>query len=143
MFYFERNKSLAGGAFTTLELIYHAVVRSIRSQRSNAVLAVIINIVQILALVTVFYLIMTMIGRVTGIAKIRGNSVLFLLSGVFLFMTHVKTVSGVMGDFDWKQPNDVAFTNEHDGIAFGSRVRDALYAVGVYPGDPVCLSCRG
>ncbi|GAA6160534.1 MULTISPECIES: ABC transporter permease [Ruegeria] len=97
MFYFERNKSLVGGAFTTLELIYHAVVRSIRSQRSNAVLAVIMNIVQILALVTVFYLIMTLVGKITGVAKIRGNPILFLLSGVFLFLTHVKSVSGVSG----------------------------------------------
>ena len=97
MFYFERNKSLVGGAFTTSELIYHAVVRSIRSQRSNAVLAVLINIVQVVALVTVFYLIMTLIGKLTGIAKIRGNPILFLLSGVFLFLTHVKAVSTVSG----------------------------------------------
>nr|WP_247744225.1 ABC transporter permease [Ruegeria sp. R14_0] len=88
---------MVGGAFTTSELIYHAVVRSIRSQRSNAVLAVLINIVQVVALVTVFYLIMTLIGKLTGIAKIRGNPILFLLSGVFLFLTHVKAVSTVSG----------------------------------------------
>nr|WP_174823471.1 ABC transporter permease [Ruegeria arenilitoris] len=88
---------MAGGAFTTSELIYHAVVRSIRSQRSNAVLAVIMNIIQVVALVTVFYLIMTLVGKITGVAKIRGNQILFLLSGVFLFLTHVKSVSGVSG----------------------------------------------
>ncbi|WP_170771409.1 ABC transporter permease [Ruegeria lacuscaerulensis] len=97
MYYFKRNRTLLGGAFTTSELVFHSVVRSIRSQRSNAVLAVIMNIVQILALVTVFYLIMTLVGRVTGLSKIRGNSILFLLSGVFLFLTHVKSVSGVAG----------------------------------------------
>nr|WP_174839485.1 ABC transporter permease [Ruegeria lacuscaerulensis] len=86
-----------GGAFTTSELVFHSVVRSIRSQRSNAVLAVIMNIVQILALVTVFYLIMTLVGKITGLSKIRGNPILFLLSGVFLFLTHVKSVSGVAG----------------------------------------------
>nr|WP_217359099.1 ABC transporter permease [Ruegeria arenilitoris] len=88
---------MAGGAFTTSELIYHAVVRSIRAQRSNAVLAVMINIVQVVALVTVFYLIMTLIGKLTGVAKIRGNPILFLLSGVFLFLTHVKSVNSVTG----------------------------------------------
>lgn len=97
MYYFKRNRTLLGGAFTTSELVFHSVVRSIRSQRSNAVLAVIMNIVQILALVTVFYLIMTLVGKITGVSKIRGNPILFLLSGVFLFLTHVKAVSGVSG----------------------------------------------
>jgi len=95
VFYFRRNQSLLGGAFTTAELIFHAVVRNVRSQHSNAVLAILMNIVQTLALVAVFYTIMSFIG--TGIAKIRGDFVLFLMSGVFLFMTHVKTVASVGG----------------------------------------------
>ena len=97
MYYFERKKSLFGGAFTTLELIFHAVVRSIRSQHHNAVLAVVLNIVQIVAMVTVFYLIMSLMGRIGGIAKIRGNSILFLLTGVFLFLTHIKSVGQIAG----------------------------------------------
>ncbi len=95
MFYFKRNQTLLGGAFTTAELVFHAVVRNIRSRHSNAVLAIVMNIVQILALVTVFYLLLSLMG--TRVAKIRGEFILFLLSGVFLFMTHIKSVSSVAG----------------------------------------------
>nr|WP_174826779.1 ABC transporter permease [Ruegeria arenilitoris] len=84
-----------GGAFTTAELIFHAVVRSVRSQHSNAVLAIIINILQVLALVAVFYTIMSFMGP--RIARIRGEFILYLLSGVFLFVTHVRSVSSVAG----------------------------------------------
>nr|WP_217359622.1 ABC transporter permease [Ruegeria arenilitoris] len=84
-----------GGAFTTAELIFHAVVRNVRSQHSNAVLAILVSILQILVLVAVFYTIMSFMGP--RIAKIRGDFVLYLLSGVFLFLTHVKSVSSVAG----------------------------------------------
>ena len=93
MFYFRRNRTLLGGAFTTAELVYHAVVHGIRSKHANAVIAIVSNIVQILALVAVFYVIMTLMG--SRVAKIRGDLVLYLLTGVFLFMTHVKAVSEV------------------------------------------------
>ena len=95
MYYFNRNRSLLGGAFTSAEIIFHAVVRSIRTQHANAVMAVLINIVQILVVVTVFYLIMTFMG--TAVAQVRGNPILFLLSGVFLFLTHIKTAGAVAG----------------------------------------------
>ncbi|CUK13501.1 Vi polysaccharide export inner membrane protein VexB [Ruegeria denitrificans] len=95
MYYYKRNQSLLGGAFTTAELIFHAVVRSVRSQHHNAVVAIIVNILQVLALVAVFYTIMSFLGP--RIARIRGELILFLLSGVFLFITHVKSVSAVAG----------------------------------------------
>ena len=97
MFHYKRNRSLLGGVFTTAELIFHAVVRNIRSQHSNAVIAILINIVQVVLLVTAFYILMTLIGRMTGMAKIRGEMVLFLLSGVFLFLTHIKSVAAIAG----------------------------------------------
>lgn len=95
MFHYNRNKSLLGSAFTTAELVFHAVVRNVRSTHSNAVLAIGINILQIVVLATVFYLIMSFMG--TRVAKIRGEFVLYVLSGVFLFMMHVKTVGAVAG----------------------------------------------
>jgi ABC-type polysaccharide/polyol phosphate export permease len=95
VYYFKRNQTLLGGAFTTAELIFHAVVRSVRSQHSNAVLAILINIFQVLILVAVFYTIMSFMGP--RIARIRGEFILYLLSGVFLFLTHVKSVSAVAG----------------------------------------------
>ncbi|MEX0328194.1 MAG: ABC transporter permease [Ruegeria sp.] len=95
MFQYKRNQSLFGGAFTTAELIFHAVVRNIRSQHSNAVIAIIINIIQTILIVTVFYFILSLMG--TRVAKIRGEFILFLLSGVFLFLTHIKSVKAIAG----------------------------------------------
>ncbi len=95
MYYFRRNRTLLGGAFTTAELVFHAVVRNVRSQHSNAVLAIIVNIIQVLALVAVFYTIMSFLGG--RVAKIRGEFILYLLSGVFLFLTHIKAVTAVAG----------------------------------------------
>ncbi len=102
MFHYKRNQSMLGGAFTTAELIFHAVVRNIRSQHSNAVLAVIVNIVQVVLIVSFFYLIFSLMG--TRIAKIRGEFILFLLSGVFLFLTHIKSVSAIAGGGSGNNP---------------------------------------
>jgi len=96
VFYYKRNRSLLGGAFTMSELVYHAVVRSIRGGHSNAVVAIVLNIIQVVLIATVFYMIMSLLGRF-GAAKIRGEFGLYILSGVFMFMTHIKSVSGTAG----------------------------------------------
>lgn len=95
MFYYKRNSTLLGGAFTMAELVFHAVVRNIRSQHSNAVLAVLMNILQVVLLATVFYFIMSFMGA--RVARIRGEFILYLLSGIFLFMTHIKSVGAIAG----------------------------------------------
>lgn len=93
MFYFKRNQTLLGGAFTTAELVFHAVVRDVRSQHANAVIAILINILQVVLMALVFYLIMSFMG--TRVAKIRGEFILYILSGIFLFMTHVQSVGAI------------------------------------------------
>ncbi|KIC40404.1 ABC transporter permease [Ruegeria sp. ANG-R] len=102
MFHYKRNQTLLGGAFTTAELIFHAVVRNIRSQHSNAVMAILINIVQLVVVAGAFYLILSFMG--TRIAKIRGEFILFLLSGVFLFMTNIKSATSIAGVGDGNNP---------------------------------------
>ncbi|MDA7963731.1 ABC transporter permease [Ruegeria sp.] len=95
MFQYKRNQTLLGGAFTTAELVFHAVVRNVRAQHSNAVLAIIINIIQIILVASVFYLIMSFMGA--RVAKIRGEFILYILSGIFLFITHIKAVGAIAG----------------------------------------------
>ncbi len=102
MFHYKRNQSLLGGAFTTAELIFHAVVRNIRSQHTNAVMAILINILQVIIVASAFYFILSLMG--TRIAKIRGEFILFLLSGVFLFLTHIKSVGAIAGVGDGNNP---------------------------------------
>lgn len=80
-------------AFVLIELIYHATVRSIRRGHGNAIVALFLNIFQTLLFVAVFWFMITYVsGRHLAI---RGNFVLYLFSGVFLYMTHSKTAGAV------------------------------------------------
>ena len=96
MFHYKRSQTLLGGAFNTAELVFHAVVRSIRAQHSNAVVAILMNIIQMIVVGTFFYFLMSFMGRF-GAARIRGEFILYILSGIFLYITHVKSVTAVLG----------------------------------------------
>ena len=82
-------------AFSIFELIFHAAVRSIRKSHGNAIIGLMINIAQTLALVLVFYVVFAFFG-LRG-AGLRGDFLLYLMTGVFLFMCHVKTLTSVVG----------------------------------------------
>ncbi|MGA9410213.1 MAG: ABC transporter permease [Roseobacter sp.] len=91
----EHRRGRKGAALTTLELIYHSVVRSVRKTHNNAFMAIGINILQSLIFVMTFYVMFTMLG-LRG-AAIRGDFLLYIMSGVFIFMTHTKAVAAVAG----------------------------------------------
>jgi ABC-type polysaccharide/polyol phosphate export permease len=82
-----------GSASSILEVIYHATVRNVRKSHGNALLGLAMNIVQTLIMVLVFYVMLTMFGA-RG-SSIRGDFLLYLMSGVFLYMTHVKGLGAV------------------------------------------------
>nr|WP_232209681.1 ABC transporter permease [Rhodobacter sp. SW2] len=77
-----------------LELIFHATVRNIRKSHGNAVIGLLMNIFQTLMLVAVFYFLMNVMGMRRN--AIRGDFVLYIFSGVFMFMTHTKTMAAVI-----------------------------------------------
>jgi ABC-type polysaccharide/polyol phosphate export permease len=81
-------------AFVLLELTYHAAVRSVRKGHGNAIMGLIINIIQTLILVVVFYGVHLLLGL--GAGGIRGDFLLVIMSGVFLFMCHVKAMGAVV-----------------------------------------------
>ncbi len=87
--------SLLSKTGATLTLIYHATVRSIRKGGGNALIGLIMNIFQTIFLIVTFWVMMTFFG-LTGLA-LRGDFVLFLMSGVFLYMTNIKAVGAVAG----------------------------------------------
>ncbi|MCE8538967.1 ABC transporter permease [Ruegeria pomeroyi] len=95
MFRYRQHKSMISGAITMAELIFHNVVRSVRQGHSNAYAALGKNMMQVLVFVMVFYLMFSMLG-LRGSA-IRGDFLLYILSGIFLFMVHIKTVGAVAG----------------------------------------------
>lgn len=79
----------------TLELIYHQAVRHIRKTHGNAIIGLMLNIAQTMMLVAVFMLIFVFAGMRS--AAIRGDTLIYLMSGVFLFMAHVKVIGVVAG----------------------------------------------
>jgi len=95
VFRYRQHKSLLSGAITMAELIFHNVVRGVRQGHSNAYAALGKNMMQILVFVLVFYMMFSMLG-LRGSA-IRGDFLLYIMSGIFLFMVHIKTVGAVAG----------------------------------------------
>ena len=95
MFRYRQSQSGLVSALTTLELIFHAAVRSVRKTHNNAFMAVGLNMMQAIIFVAVFYVMFTVLGLRTS--AVRGDFLLYVMSGIFLFMVHVKAVGAVAG----------------------------------------------
>lgn len=88
----QRPSKLRTG-FEIFELIFHVAVRNMRKGNGNAILGLIMNIFQSVMMVLMIMFMMDLMGlrRVA----IRGDYMLYVMSGVFMFMTHVKTLGAV------------------------------------------------
>jgi len=76
------------------ELVYHSIVRDIRKTHRNALVGLFLNILQTLMLVLTFFFMFQLLGM-RGSA-IRGDFLLYIISGIFLYMTHTKALSAVV-----------------------------------------------
>ncbi len=95
MFRAARSNSTLGSTFSLLELIYHATVRSIRRSHGNAIIGLIMNMFQTMLLVFTFYIMFGVLGMRGN--SVRGDFLLYVMSGIFLFMTHTKAMGAVFG----------------------------------------------
>lgn len=95
MFVERRRDTRLTGAMHLLEVMFHATVRKIRQNHGNAVIGLALNILQTLVLVMAFYVLFKVVG-IRG-SKLRGDFLLYLMSGIFLFLTHNKTLGAVVG----------------------------------------------
>jgi ABC-type polysaccharide/polyol phosphate export permease len=95
MFKTARPRSSLHSAIIILDVIYHATVRSVRQAHGNAVIALVLNIMTVIIMVLAFYLMFTVLG-IRG-AKLRGDFLLFMMSGIFLYLTHIKGMGAVLG----------------------------------------------
>ena len=95
MFQQERTRSRGGAAFGMLELIYHSIVRNVTKTHSNAFVALLMNMLQACMFVAAFYFMFSVLG-LRGMA-LRGDFLIFIMSGIFLFLTHTKVVGAVVG----------------------------------------------
>ncbi|GAA6176072.1 ABC transporter permease [Sulfitobacter pacificus] len=95
---FQSKRKPKGGISIVLsmaELVYHSIVRSVRKQHNNAFIAIGINVMQTAMFVAAFYLMFTILGA-KG-AAIRGDFLVYLMTGIFLYLTHIKAIGSVMG----------------------------------------------
>ncbi len=89
-----RNRNLLEAAFSFWTLVYHSIVRRVRTQSGNASLGLLNELMQSLLMVAMFYVVFTFMGLKA--LAIRGDYMVFLVTGVFLFLTHNKAISSVM-----------------------------------------------
>jgi ABC-type polysaccharide/polyol phosphate export permease len=89
------QRTWLGTGYETLRLIYHVAVRNLRKSHGNAVLGMVMSIVQSLMILLIMYFMMHIFGlrRVA----VRGDFMLYVMSGVFMFMTHIKAIGAVSG----------------------------------------------
>ncbi len=90
-----KPQSGLGSAVAMLELIYHSIVRSIRKQHNNAFMAILMNMLQAIMFVMAFYVMFSILGM-RG-AALRGDFLLYIMSGIFLYLTHIKALGAVAG----------------------------------------------
>lgn len=87
------KKSPVSTTLALFELIFHSAVRSVRKSHGNAVIGLLMNIIQSLVMVGVMIAMFNILGM-RGSA-VRGDFVLYIMSGVFNFATHSKALSAV------------------------------------------------
>lgn len=95
MFHNTRKVSGISGAFTLAELVYHSIARKIRKTHGNAMMSIVVNLLQLVVFVMAFYIMFSLLGLRSS--AVRGDFLLYLMSGIFLYMTHSKTLGAVVG----------------------------------------------
>ena len=89
----KRTKTYAAANLATV--IYHSTVRNVRKSHGNALIGLLLNMMQTVILVAAFFVMY----KVLGLSRnaVRGDFLLYIMSGIFLFMTHTKALGAVAG----------------------------------------------
>lgn len=89
------NKSLFAASMAFTELLFYSVVHDTRKSSGNATLGLLLVILQSMTMLAIFFLLFTVMGLRS--VAIRGDFVIYLLTGIFLFLTHNKSAKSAMG----------------------------------------------
>lgn len=95
MFDVNQNSSPAYKVYRFFELLYHGIVREVRKQHRSPIAGLASDIFQSVLYVIFFLFFMNVMGMRQ--AAIRGSEVLYIMTGVFLFLVHIRAVGAVMG----------------------------------------------
>lgn len=90
-----RPRNHVTAAVELCELVYHCTVRSARGSGSNAVFVLLMNIAQTVVMILALYFSMTLLGFSSN--ALRGDFLVFLISGVMSYVTYKKTMGAVFG----------------------------------------------
>lgn len=92
----ERTENLAEAFGRYIDLLFHSTVREVRLQGGgNPIMGLIMAIGRTLALLLIFMLIFLLIRAQGG--SVRGDPILFLISGILLFLLHNMAVAKTVG----------------------------------------------
>ncbi|NHF73594.1 ABC transporter permease [Paracoccus sp. 12-3] len=94
MFQQRRTTNLFQASLTTMALIYHMTVYKLRKSERSAIVGLLMTILRGMMMVAVFYALFTIIGVRTS--PIRGNFIVYIMTGIFMFMTHNQAITAVM-----------------------------------------------
>ncbi|MFC0200030.1 ABC transporter permease [Paracoccus rhizosphaerae] len=95
MFTQRRNSNMVQAAGTTLALIYHQTVYNLRFSHRSALFGLLAIILQSAVFIIILLALYTLIGIRNS--PIRGDFMLYIMSGIFIYMTHVQTATAVAG----------------------------------------------
>jgi ABC-type polysaccharide/polyol phosphate export permease len=94
MFRTDQRRTAGRSALGMLEIIFHASVRNVRKSHRNAVWGLLVSIFQTVLMVAVFFVLFDLLGM-RGTA-VRGDFLLYLMSGIFMYMVHTKAMNAVV-----------------------------------------------
>ncbi|MFB2532118.1 ABC transporter permease [Paracoccus sp. p4-l81] len=95
MFSPHRPRNFFEATTTTLGLIYDTTVKSLRNAHGNPIIGLLLTFVQALVMAGGFFLMFWVMGIKSS--PIRGPYVIYLLTGVFMFMNHTAAIGAVAG----------------------------------------------
>ena len=109
MFHVIKPQTGLGNALNLMRIIYHATVRNVRKTQRTPIMSLIMNMMQTLMFVMVFLIMFEVLG-LRGLA-VRGDFVIYVMSGIFLFMVHTQAVGAVSGAEGPTSPMTVSYTH--------------------------------
>lgn len=95
MFQQRRTENLFQAGLTTLSLIFNMTVYKIRKNDRNAIIGLLMTCMRGMIMVGAFYL-MFYVMRVRGSPIQGGNFIVYIMTGIFMYMTHTMAIQAVM-----------------------------------------------
>lgn len=90
-----RTDNLFQAAATTVALIYHMTVYKLRKGERSPIASLLMTMMRSIVMVGVFMVLYLVLG--VRRSPLGGNFIVYIMTGIFMFMTHLQAVSAVMG----------------------------------------------